>query len=117
MHAVSTRLVSHDVTHLFDGEKLLVKGENTKNPEDWKNFLTNDENKQQLVKITCKSWESYEYANKQDGDGETTEKALIEDLKSTQEETDTTVIIYALYGKNRVTTLFKFEPLTVTYSS
>ncbi|KAH3778617.1 hypothetical protein DPMN_180086 [Dreissena polymorpha] len=37
------------------GEKLLVKGENTKNTTYLKNFLTNEENKQQLVKIMCKS--------------------------------------------------------------
>ncbi|KAH3838289.1 hypothetical protein DPMN_111697 [Dreissena polymorpha] len=45
-------------------------------------------------------------------DVETTEQTLVEDLKSTREETDTIVIMYALYGKHRVTTLFKFEPLT-----
>ncbi|KAH3890817.1 hypothetical protein DPMN_014906 [Dreissena polymorpha] len=54
----------------------------------------------------CKSWESDEYSNKLEGrketlvcegeafqfttrDGETTEKTLIGDLKSTQKETDT----------------------------
>ncbi|KAH3846464.1 hypothetical protein DPMN_088765 [Dreissena polymorpha] len=49
------------------GEKLLVKGENTKKPADWRNFLTNYENKQQLVKIMCKSWESDENASKLEG--------------------------------------------------
>ncbi|KAH3837096.1 hypothetical protein DPMN_110474 [Dreissena polymorpha] len=66
----------------------------------------------------CNSWESDEYANKLEGrkvilggegeafqfttrDGETTEKTLLEDLQSTQEETDTRVIMYALYGKEQ----------------
>ncbi|KAH3802081.1 hypothetical protein DPMN_155750 [Dreissena polymorpha] len=39
--------------HRGRGEKLLVKGENTKKPADWMNFLTNDEKKKQLVKIMC----------------------------------------------------------------
>jgi len=31
------------------GEKLIVSGEKTKKPKDWNLFLTNDDNKKQLV--------------------------------------------------------------------
>ncbi|KAH3810164.1 hypothetical protein DPMN_138550 [Dreissena polymorpha] len=69
-------------------------------------FLTNDENKQQLVKNMCKSWESDKYANKLKGmnvillcEGEAFQfttrdgEPLIEELKSTQEETETRVLM------------------------
>ena len=49
------------------GEKLLVKAENTKKPTDWKSFLTNDENKKQLVQVLCKSWNNDSYAKNLEG--------------------------------------------------
>ena len=35
------------------GEKQLVHGENTYRPESWKEFLSNDNNKTQLMKVWC----------------------------------------------------------------
>ena len=32
-------------------EKLLLQGENTKKPADWKAFLTNEDNRKQLVQV------------------------------------------------------------------
>jgi len=40
------------------GEKLIVSGEKTKRPKDWKSFLTNDDNKKQLVQVLLNSWNS-----------------------------------------------------------
>ena len=34
--------------------KLIIKGENTRNPVDWKKFLKNDENKQQFIEVILK---------------------------------------------------------------
>ena len=31
--------------------KLIVGGENTKKPKEWKSFLTNNENKKQLIEV------------------------------------------------------------------
>jgi len=33
------------------GEKLILRGETTKRPPDWKSFLSNDENKVQFIKL------------------------------------------------------------------
>ena len=34
--------------------KLIIKGENTKRPADWKKFLTNDENNEQFIEVILK---------------------------------------------------------------
>ena len=44
------------------GEKFIVQGEMTKKPADWKGFLTNDENKKQLIQIIFKVWSSDPFA-------------------------------------------------------
>ena len=36
------------------GQKRIIKGESTKRPENWKSFLSNDSNKQQLVRLLLK---------------------------------------------------------------
>ena len=38
--------------------KLIIKGENSKRPADWKKFLTNDENKEQFIDVILKVWSS-----------------------------------------------------------
>ena len=38
------------------GEKRLVHGENTRRPENWKEFLSNDDNKKQLIELLMKVW-------------------------------------------------------------
>ncbi len=98
------------------GEKLIIKGDSTKKPKDWKLFLTNDDNKKQLVQIMCDVWGSDSNAPKvQDrdvificegvaykfssADGKVTLKEEIFELRSTQEETDSRVVLYGLYAK------------------
>ena len=39
-------------------EKLLIKGEMTKKPKDWKVFLSNDDNKKQLIQVILNTWSS-----------------------------------------------------------
>ena len=39
------------------GDKL-IKGANTKKPKCWKEFLSNDENKHQLIKLILNVWQT-----------------------------------------------------------
>ena len=99
-------------------EKLLLQGENTKKPADWKNFLTNEDNKKQLVQVLLKAWDNDAYAKKLQGrkvvlicegdavcytsdDGIKTKRIPLDVLKSTQEETDTRIILYCLYAQDQ----------------
>jgi hypothetical protein len=45
-------------------EKLIVTGENTKKPPDWKTFLANEENKKQLIELLCHAWSTDNFAPK-----------------------------------------------------
>ena len=36
--------------------KLIVGGENTEKPKEWKPFLTNNENKKQLIEVLLAVW-------------------------------------------------------------
>ena len=38
--------------------KLIIKGENTRRPADWKKISQNDENKQQFIDVILKIWSS-----------------------------------------------------------
>ena len=86
------------------GERLIIKGENTKRPVDWKAFLINDTNKQQFIKLLTRLWSQDSYAPKLQGrkvviindgsanlltshDGVKTVHTDIDEFKSTQEET------------------------------
>ena len=40
------------------GDKLIVSGDEMKRPKDWKVFLSNDDNKAQLVKVLLDTWSS-----------------------------------------------------------
>ena len=99
-------------------EKLLLQGENTKKPADWKAFLTNEDNKKQLVHVLLNAWDNDAYAKKLQGrkvvlicegdaycytsdDGIKTERTPLDGLKSTQEETDTRIILYCLYAQDQ----------------
>ena len=83
------------------GEKLIVQGELTKKPADWKEFLTNDQNKVQLIQLILKIWSSADFATHlttrnviviseghayqlQSLDGNTTEKKEVLSLHSSQ---------------------------------
>lgn len=98
------------------GEKLIIKSEKTKKPRDWKEFLTNDENKRQLVDILLSTWSSDSKAASlqersvtliaegkayqlSSSDREETTVTELATLCSTQEETDSRIILYCLYAK------------------
>ena len=49
------------------GEKLILKGKKTKKPSDWKSFLTNSENKKQLIELIYNVWSETEFLSKIDG--------------------------------------------------
>lgn len=100
-------------------EKLIIKGWNTKRPTNWKEFLTNDENKQQFIKIINDTWISDLFAYKlidrnvimicegqanaiSTVDGKKTVLKEIPELYSTLEETDSRVILYCLYAKENL---------------
>ena len=97
-------------------EKLILKGENTKKPRNWKAFLANDENKQQFSQLLVKEWSKDEYAKHLQGrkvilisegtahlltseDGVHTTKVIVDRLNSSQEETDTRIILYCQYAE------------------
>ena len=46
------------------GSKLILKGEKTKKPVDWKSFLCNDESKNQLIDLLVRLWAQDEYASR-----------------------------------------------------
>ena len=115
-------------------EKLIVKGASTKKPSDWKQFLTNDDNKTQFINLLCKTWSNHSYANKLLGrkiiivcegaaylpkseEGQITAKMEIETLHSSQEETDSRVIVYCMYGGTRDTSTSASNIRTAMYFS
>jgi len=97
------------------GDKLIVSGGEMKRPKDWKVFLSNDDNKVQLVKVLPDTWssalktpilhdsevvlvcEGSAYMLRSTGDAMSCVE--IESLQSDQEETDTRVVLYCLYAQ------------------
>ena len=97
--------------------KLIVGGENTKKRKEWKSFLTNNENKKQLIEVLLAVWcsdsfkdnirdrvvilicegEAYEISVEE----QQSSRKKITSLKSSQEETDTRVVLYCKYGKRK----------------
>ena len=88
-------------------EKFISKGANTKKPANWKEFLTNDENKMQLIQVLQDEWSKVSYAEKL--------------MKLTKEEIDRKVILicegkaYQLHSDDAKTTV-KTEVVTFTSS-
>jgi hypothetical protein len=99
-------------------EKLIVTGENTKKPPDWKTFLANEENKKQLIELFCRVWSTDNFAPKllgknvitvSDGhalhitsyDGTSVCRTENKSIESTQEETDSRVVFSCFYGKQQ----------------
>ena len=99
------------------GDKLILSGEKTKRPKDWKVFLANDENKTQFIQLLLSTWRSDVSADILTGheivlicegkayqltsDGQNTFCEEIHSLESSQEETDSRVILYCMYAKER----------------
>ena len=48
-------------------EKLLIKGGHTKQPADWKLFLTNSDNKKPFIRVISNVWSSNSFAAKLKG--------------------------------------------------
>uniref|UniRef100_A0A0L8GQI2 Uncharacterized protein n=1 Tax=Octopus bimaculoides TaxID=37653 RepID=A0A0L8GQI2_OCTBM len=85
--------------------------------KDWKVFLANDENKTQFIQLLLSTWRSEVSANILTGhemilicegkacqltsDGHYTFCQAVHSLKSSQEETDTHVILYCMYAKEQ----------------
>jgi len=42
--------------------KIILKGESTRRPADWKAFLSNEENKQQFIKLLLEVWSKDSFA-------------------------------------------------------
>ena len=92
-----------------DGEKLIVQGPSTKRPRDWKKFLANSENKQQFISLLHEELRRRENFNGRKfifvKDGQafdlTMNNSIIPSLTSNQEETDSRVILYALYASEK----------------
>jgi hypothetical protein len=99
-------------------EKLIVTIENTKKPSDWKTFLANEENKKQLIELLCRVWSTDNFAAKLLGknvitvsdrhafhttsyDSTSVCRTEIKSVESTQEETDSRVVLYCYYGKQQ----------------
>ncbi|ESO94791.1 hypothetical protein LOTGIDRAFT_161042 [Lottia gigantea] len=95
------------------GQKRLIKGVSTVGPEDWKEFLTNDDNKQELIKLLIQIWSDNEFSHKiqekliivvwegeaykhNSRDGETVNKSPIQSLSSKKKQTQ---IVYCLYAE------------------
>ena len=104
-------------TSRSSGQKRIIKGESKKRPKNWKSFLSNDSNKQQLVRLLLKVWSSDDFGRKLQNKKiifTCDEKAyLLKDngasvmmtenpkLKSDQEETDTRVVLYCFYAADK----------------
>ena len=99
-------------------DKLIVCGPATKKPADWKQFMANDENKQQLINLLLTEWQNDKYAVDLHGrqvtlichgqaylltleDGTITKVTAIQSLNSRQEETDTRIILYVAYAQSK----------------
>ena len=98
--------------------KLIIKGENTRRSANWTKFQKNDENKQQFIEVILKVWSSDLVGAKLLNrkivmicsekafllafeDSKRTVKTEVESLNSTQEETDSRVILYCFYAKEQ----------------
>ena len=97
------------------GERLIVSSGHMKRPKDWKDFLSNDDNKVQLVKILLDTWSGPSSAPVLRGrevilicegrayklmsTGARVTVTELESLNSNQEETDTRAVLYVLYAQ------------------
>lgn len=99
-------------------EKRIIKGVMTKKPSDWKHFLSNEENKKQLISVLLQVWSEDDMAKdlvgrkvifvKEDKailltskNGKKTLATQVSELKSDQEETDSRVVLYCKYAKDQ----------------
>ena len=103
-------------------EKLLISGPKTKTPKDWKVFMSNAENKAQLIKLLFSEWQKDTYAKRLQGrdlyfaisdkcyqltsiDGKAVEVRSVDALATSQEEADTRIILHCLHICETVPTI------------
>lgn len=95
------------------GDVFLVKGPSTRIPKEWKAFLQNNTNKENLIGLILSEWQKDAYAsrlkNRQvlfvyketcyslTSDGHTVQTEQIEELSSSQEEADGRIILHCLH--------------------
>ena len=79
-----------------------MKGANTKKPRDWKAFLCNEENKEQLIGPMHTCWSELVQDDRRvllikNGEAfDIAKEEHIPDLRSNQEETDSRVVLYLI---------------------
>ena len=118
----STDMYHHDSVKSIEqrrrasGDKLIITGPSTKKPKFSEEFSSNDENKHQLIKLMPSVWQtnltashltnwSYiliceeESFHLHSTDGRNTNSHKMSELKSSQREADTCVILYCMYAK------------------
>jgi hypothetical protein len=95
-------------------ESYLVKGPSTKLPKEWKSFLSNNDNKTNLIKLLLSEWRKEKYAAQLVGrhvffvsceecvtltstDGITVECIPVPSLSSSQEEADTRILLHCFH--------------------
>jgi len=89
----------------------IIGGPKTRMPQDFKAFMSNDDNKRQLIRFLLTEWQSNAYASRFHGrsiffvreeecfclhssDGVTTSSAIVRSLCSEQEEADTRIMLH-----------------------
>ena len=102
---------SFERCHHGSSSTFLLSGPKTRTPRDWKSFMSNDENKTQLIKLLLSEWQKSRYAGKlrerqlffvcgkkcyclTSYDGVEVEIMPQEDLFSSQEEADSRMILH-----------------------
>ena len=104
-------------TSRSSGQKRIIKGESKKRPENWKLFLSYNSNKQQLVRLLLKLWNSDDFERKLQNkkviftceekvyllkdNGASVMMTEIPKLEFDQEETDTRVVLYCFYAADK----------------
>ena len=100
------------------GDKLIIKGANTRKRKCWKELLSSDENKHQLIKLMLNVWQTNLTASHlrnrsliliceeaafhlHGTDDKNTNSQKASELKSSQEETDTRVLLCCMYAKQK----------------
>ena len=101
----------------------LLSGPKTKTPRDWKSFMSNDENKTQLIKLLVSEWKKPKYSSRlrrrqlffvcdeecfclSSDDGIVVQALPEEDLFSSQEEADTRIILHYSHVARKLPTTF-----------
>lgn len=108
---------------------LLMCGQSTKTPKDWRAFLSREENKRNFINFLLTSWQENKYAEYLSSrelffvcadqcllltthDGTTTDCSIVQSLCSSQEEADTRIILHCFYAATTCQELVIHSPDT-----